>query len=105
MPKKKTPGTGEAGPRTTLSPEGFFAPFEVDAVPWRRLRGSTTFKRLRDYRCFSAGQRAGHHLFKHTEENCVFMTRDNKPDDIACFPDSGKARIRATGKMVPLTDV
>jgi hypothetical protein len=32
------------------------------------------------------------------------LPRD-KSDDIACFPNSGKARIRATGKMVPLTDV
>ncbi len=30
---------------------------------------------------------------------------DNRPDDIACFPDTGKARIRAIGKMVPLAQV
>ncbi len=60
----------------------------------------------RGYCCFPAGQRAGHHLFNHTNENCVFMTiGDNKPDDIVCFPHSGKARIRATGKMVPIAEV
>jgi uncharacterized cupin superfamily protein len=78
------------------------------------LKGSATLvlgnrryvMRERDYCCFPAGQRAGHHLFNHTEENCVFMTiGDNKPDDIACFPNTGKARIRATGKVVPITDV
>lgn len=69
------------------------------------LGGSKYLMRERDYCCFPAGQRAGHHLFNHTDENCVFMTiGDNKPDDIACFPESGKARIRATGKMVPIAD-
>jgi uncharacterized cupin superfamily protein len=161
MPKKKTPRTADATPCTTLSPEGFFEPFNIDAVPWKTLRGATTFKRLgqygggsqvgvgidimkpgqysnrfhyhlreeehvfilkgsatlvlgnrryvmkeRDYCCFPAGQRAGHHLFNHTEENCVFMTiGDNNPDDIACFPNSGKARIRASGKTVLITEV
>ncbi len=78
------------------------------------LKGSATLvlgnrryiMKERDYCCFPAGQRAGHHLFNHTEENCVFMTiGDNEADDIACFPDSGKARIRATGKMVPISEV
>jgi uncharacterized cupin superfamily protein len=60
----------------------------------------------RDYCCFPAAQRAGHHLVNHTKENCVFMTiGDNDPEDIACFPNTGKARIRATGKMVPISEV
>jgi uncharacterized cupin superfamily protein len=161
MPKKKVPRTADAKPSTSLSPEGFFEPFNIDTVPWTTLRGATKFKRLgqfgggsqvgvgidlmkpgqysnrfhyhlreeehvfilkgsatlvlgdrryvmkeRDYCCFPAGQRAGHHLFNHTAENCVFMTiGDNKPEDIACFPNTGKARIRATGKVVPITDV
>jgi uncharacterized cupin superfamily protein len=148
-------------PRTTLSSEGFFEPFHINDVPWQRLRGSTSFKRLgrfgggsqvgvgmdvlepgqysnrfhyhlheeehvlilkgsatlilgvrryvmreRDYCCFPAGQRAGHHLFNHTKTKCVFMTiGDNKADDVTCFPQSGKARIKATGKMVPLSDI
>lgn len=70
------------------------------------LGGSKYVMQERSYCCFPAGQRAGHHLFNHTDENCIFMTiGDNKPDDIACFPDSGKARIRATGKMVPIAEV
>jgi uncharacterized cupin superfamily protein len=78
------------------------------------LRGSATLHlgnekylmKERDYCCFPAGQRAGHHLYNHTKENCVFMTiGDNKPDDIAVFPRTGKARIRATGKMVPMGEV
>ena len=147
--------------QTTLSPEGFREPFNIEDVPWKRLPGSTAFKRLgrygggsqvgvgidvlnpgqysnrfhyhlkeeehifilkgsatlilgprkyvmkeRDYCCFPAGQRAGHHLFNHTREKCLFMTiGDSRPDDIACFPDPGKARIRATGKSVPIESV
>jgi hypothetical protein len=60
----------------------------------------------RDYCCFPAGQRAGHHLLNHTKQNCVFMTiGDNDPDDIAVFPNSGKARVRATGKVVPIAEL
>jgi uncharacterized cupin superfamily protein len=77
------------------------------------LKGSATLvlgnnryvMKERDYCCFPAGQRAGHHLVNHTSVNCVFMTiGDNHPDDIACFPKTGKARIRATGKMVPISE-
>jgi uncharacterized cupin superfamily protein len=147
--------------RTTISHEGFFEPFNIEDVPWKRLPGSTAFKRLgrygggsqvgvgidvlkpgqvsnkfhyhlreeehifilkgsatlvlgntkyvmkeRDYCCFPAGQRAGHHLVNHTKENCVFMTiGDNQPDDVACFPNTGKARIRATGKTVLISEI
>jgi len=60
----------------------------------------------RHYCCFPAGQKAGHHLLNHTTKNCVFMTiGDNRPDDIACFPHAGKARIRSTGKMIPIDDL
>jgi uncharacterized cupin superfamily protein len=78
------------------------------------LKGSATLilgsrkyvMRERSNCCFPAGQRAGHHLFNYTRDMCVFMTiGDNKPDDVACFPNSGKARIRATRKMVPISDV
>jgi len=78
------------------------------------LKGSATLflgegkylMRERDYCCFPAGQRAGHHLYNHTKANCIFMTiGDNKPDDIAVFPRTGKARIRATGKVVPMSEV
>ncbi|HTV79193.1 MAG TPA: cupin domain-containing protein [Steroidobacteraceae bacterium] len=160
MPGKKSVESAKHR-QTTTNDEGFFEPFNIDAVPWNRLPGSTAFKRLgrfgggsqvgvgldilkpgqtsnrfhyhlreeehvfilkgsatlvlgsrtyvmgeRDYCCFPAGQQAGHHLRNHTRENCVFMTiGDNHPDDIACFPNTGKARIRATGKTVPLGDV
>jgi uncharacterized cupin superfamily protein len=78
------------------------------------LKGSATLilgtrkyvMKERDYCCFPAGQKAGHHLFNHTKRKCVFMTiGDNHAEDIVCFPNTGKARIRATGKIVPLSDV
>lgn len=31
---------------TSQSNEGFFEPFNIDAVPWRRLPGTTAFKLL-----------------------------------------------------------
>jgi uncharacterized cupin superfamily protein len=134
MPKKETK-------TTSRSDEGFYEPFAIDDVPWKKLGGGA-FKRLgrhgggshvgvgldvlppgrfsnrfhyhtadeehvfivkgsatlhlggkryvmkeRDYCCFPAGQKAGHHLFNHTKENCVFMTiGENRPDDLAIFP-------------------
>ncbi len=30
---------------------------------------------------------------------------DNRPDDIACFPKTGKARMKATGKIVPIEEI
>ena len=78
------------------------------------LKGSATLflgerkyiMKERDYCCFPAGQRAGHHLYNHTRANCLFMTiGDNDPDDIAVFPRTGKARIRAAGKVVPMSEV
>jgi uncharacterized cupin superfamily protein len=160
--KKRGSGKpGTAAQRTHMSPEGFPEPFNIDTVSWKRLPGSTAFKRLgaygggtqvgvgvdvlkpgqysnrfhyhlrdeehvfilkgsatlilgsrkyvmkeRDYCCFPAGQPAGHHLLNHTKQNCVFLTiGDNHPDDIAVFPNSGKAHVRATGKMVPIAEV
>jgi uncharacterized cupin superfamily protein len=70
------------------------------------LGGHRYVMKVQDYCCFPAGQKAGHHLFNHTKGKCVFLTiGDNPPDDIACFPSTGKARIRATGKSVPLVEV
>ena len=78
------------------------------------LRGSATLilgphkfvMKAHDYCCFPAGHPAGHHLFNHTHEKCVFMTiGDNKADDVACFPNSGRAKVRATDKTVPLSEV
>jgi uncharacterized cupin superfamily protein len=146
---------------TTRNSEGSFEPFNVKDVPWRRLPGSTAFKRLgrfgggshvgvgldvlkpkqysnrfhyhlleeehvfiikgcatlilggqryvmkeRDYCCFPAGQPAGHHLYNHTSADCVFMTiGEHKDDEIVCFPNSGKARVRATGKTLPIAEL
>jgi uncharacterized cupin superfamily protein len=59
----------------------------------------------RDYCCFPAGQKAGHHLYNHTDANCTFLTiGDNKPDDVCCFPRLGKMRVKATGETVKLPD-
>ena len=75
------------------------------------LKGSATLHlgnasyvmKERDYCCFPAGQKAGHHLFNHTKENCVFMTiGDNKPHDVRYYPKAGTVRIRATGEEFKL---
>jgi uncharacterized cupin superfamily protein len=56
--------------------------------------------------CFPAGQRVGHQLCNHTQEKCLFTTiGDNHTDDIACFPNTDKAFVRATGKTVPLSSL
>lgn len=56
-----------------------------------------------DYCCFPAGQRAGHHLFNHTEVNCTFITvGENKPNEVCYFPKSGTVRIRATGDVLKM---
>jgi len=157
---KKRPAGKTDSKTATRSPEGFFEPFAVDDVPWKKLPGSTAFKRLgrygggsqvgvgidvlkagqysnrfhyhlkdeehvfilkgsatlvlgarkyvmkeRDYCCFPAGQKAGHHLYNHTGENCVFMTiGDNHADEIVVFPKTGKARVRATGRTIPIPE-
>ncbi|HEY2069291.1 MAG TPA: cupin domain-containing protein [Rhizomicrobium sp.] len=73
------------------------------------LKGSATLHlgerryvmKARDYCCFPAGQAAGHHLFNHTSENCVFLTiGENKPDDVAVFPPNaaGKAKAKTRTK-------
>jgi uncharacterized cupin superfamily protein len=140
--------------RTSMSPEGFFEPFNVDAVSWQRLPGSTAFKRLgrygggsqvgvgidvlrpgqysnrfhyhlreeehifilkgsatlilgtrryvmkeRDYCCFPAGQKAGHHLFNHTHDKCLFLTiGDNHPQDSVRFPRTTRAGVRTSSR-------
>lgn len=62
-----------------------------------RLGGKKYVMKERDYCCFPAGQRAGHHLYNHTKELCVFMTiGDNNPLDVAYYPDEGTVRLRAT---------
>jgi uncharacterized cupin superfamily protein len=145
---------------TTRSVEGFFEPFNVEDVAWKKMAGSL-FKRLgrfgggshvgvgldvlkpkqysnryhyhlleeehvfilkgaatlilgerryvmkeRDYCCFPAGQKAGHHLYNHSADICVFMTiGEHRADEVVCFPRTGKARIRATGKSVSIASL
>ena len=74
----------------------------IDPDPWHRKY----VMKERDYCCFPAAQRAGHHLFNHTQANCLFMTiGSNHPDEVVCFPNTGKARLRATGRTVPIDSV
>jgi hypothetical protein len=47
--KRKSATKSTIARRTTLSTEGFCEPFNIDDVPWKRLRGSTAFKRLGRY--------------------------------------------------------
>ena len=61
------------------------------------LGGKSYVMKERDYCCFPAGQRAGHHLFNHTKENCLFITiGDNNPHDVAYYPKEGRVQIRMT---------
>jgi hypothetical protein len=47
--KRKSQASSTAVRQTGLSPEGFREPFNIDEVPWKRLLGSTAFKRLGAY--------------------------------------------------------
>jgi len=56
-----------------------------------------------DYCCFPAGQRAGHHLYNHSDAVCTFMTiGENKPNEVVYFPKRGTVRIRATGEVLEI---
>lgn len=56
-----------------------------------------------DYCCFPAGQRAGHHLYNHSDAACTFMTiGENKPNEVVYFPKRGTVRIRATGEVLKI---
>jgi hypothetical protein len=41
--------------------------------------------------------------FVQSRSHSIMTIGDNHADDIACFPISGKARIRATGKTIPIS--
>jgi hypothetical protein len=47
--KRKSGPSSQTVRQTTLSPEGFREPFSLEEVPWKRLPGSTAFKRLGAY--------------------------------------------------------
>jgi len=54
-----------------------------------------------DYVCFPAGTRVGHALENPYRARCRLLaigTRD--PDEVAVYPDSGKAKLRALGHIV-----
>ncbi len=54
-----------------------------------------------DYCCFPAGQRAGHHLYNHTDTVCTFLTiGEHKEHEVCYFPKTGKVRIRMTGDVL-----
>ena len=81
--KRKSASKSKIARQTTLSPEGFLEPFNIDDVPWRKVSAaSTAFKRLGSY---GGGSQVG--------------------VGIVCFPSTGKARIRATAKTVPITSL
>jgi len=56
-----------------------------------------------DYCGFPAGQRAGHHLYNHSDVVCTFMTiGENKSNEVVYFPKRGTVRIRATGEILKI---
>ena len=55
------------------------------------------------YCCFPAGQKAGHHLFNHTDAICTFMTiGENRSHDVCYYPHEGIARVKATREVLKL---
>jgi uncharacterized cupin superfamily protein len=59
-----------------------------------------------DFCCFPAGQKAGHHLFNHTDTNCTFLTiGENRPHDVYYYPKTGTARIKGTGETFKINDL
>lgn len=58
-----------------------------------------------DYVCFPAGTRIAHAFENPYDEPCRVMAIGSRlPDEIAVYPDSGKMKIRALGKIVPLPE-
>lgn len=58
------------------------------------------------YCCFPAGQKAGHHLFNHTDAICTFMTiGENKLHDVYYYPQRGIVKIKGTGETFPLPEI
>ena len=68
------------------------------------LLGSKSYVlKERDYCCFPAGQKLGHHLFNHTDASCTFMTiGESRREDICYYPKLGIMRVRATGEELPI---
>jgi uncharacterized cupin superfamily protein len=58
-----------------------------------------------DYVCFPAGTRIAHAFENPYDEPCRVMAIGSRhADEIAVYPESGKMKIRALGKIVPLPD-
>ena len=58
-----------------------------------------------DYCCFPAGQKAGHHLFNHTNLPCRFLTiGQNNSYDVYFYPKSNTARIKGTNDVFEMME-
>ena len=58
-----------------------------------------------DYCCFPAGQRAGHHLYNHTDQLCKFMTiGENRPHDVCYYPKLKTIRVKGTTEMLQMLE-
>jgi uncharacterized cupin superfamily protein len=55
-----------------------------------------------DYVCFPAGQEVGHSFENPFEDDCrILAIGPANPAEIAVYPDSGKAKLRATQTIIP----
>jgi len=55
-----------------------------------------------DYICFPAGQEVGHAFENPYDEDCrILAIGPSNQDEIAIYPDSGKAKLRRTQTIIP----
>jgi uncharacterized cupin superfamily protein len=55
-----------------------------------------------DYVCFPAGTGVGHAFENPYDDDCAILAiGPQDPAEIAVYPDSGKAKLRATGTIIP----
>lgn len=58
-----------------------------------------------DYCCFPAGQKAGHHLYNHTDKLCRFMTiGENKLHDVCFYPQAKLMRIKGSEEVFKIPE-
>jgi quercetin dioxygenase-like cupin family protein len=106
--KRKSQTSSKAVRQTTLSPEGFREPFNIDEVPWELLPGSTAFKLLGRYGggsqvgvgidVLKPGQYSNRFHYHLKEEEHIFILKGSatlilgprkyimKERDYCCFP-------------------
>ena len=61
--------------------------------------------RAGDYVCFPAGTEIAHCFENPYQEACRFLAIGSRhADEIAVYPDSGKMKLRALGKIVPVSE-